>query len=576
MKKIFFAFLLATFLIPGVSLAQAPKFEWVRPIVGNYAPDDPGAETYDFKTDQAGNTYLFGNLYGDDLNFGGGIKLTNTDESGTIFLAKIKPNGAAAWATTITTSQDLTGFTFGYYAPGLALDDEGNIFISGTMESDTLSFGNNITLVRDCSDCSHIFVARYNNDGIAQWVSAITGEEGARQEGGKIAVSGNDIYLTGKCEGPVVNFGGNLSFVDLKSNGFFMEKLSAMNGQAAWVKFLTPESGTSRGYQVKTTPSGEAWVVGIYYDSKIDFGNNLTLDLFHETSGQNYFLAKYSAAGIPLEAVNINSTSYMSILDMAVDAQFGGVYLVCDYSDSLFTSNLPVTNVGEYGSSLLYYIGTDVVSLLDVPYEGEGYGITAVASAPDGDFYASGFYEDETLLVGDTLLPNAGCFDSYLYKGNLSSGREWVRSVGGLGCEAIISPYYGQSLDLNAKGDLYATGAYIMGMQIDGTIRFGSGLLVGRLKSETVAANDPIASQPDFSITPNPTSGAFQIHIGEQSNANNGWLVIHDMQGREVCSQTVNAPIMEVNQALAAGAYSVSFFTERHVVRKKLVVQSGR
>lgn len=574
MKKIFLSCCSACLLFTTVLQAQAPKFEWVRPIVSNYAIDDPGVETYDFRADQSGNTYLYGNLYGDKLDFGGSVKLTNTNDAGTMFLAKIKPNGTADWIRTIVASEDFTGFTFGNYAPGLEVDNSGNVFISGTVQSDTLYFGNNITHARLCNDCEQIFVARYNPEGVPQWVSVVAGNDSTKQQGAKLALSGNSLYLTGNCEGPALDFGGGVSFSNLESQGFFLAKLNASDGKGEWAKFLNPESFYSRGYQVKAASNGDVWVSGVYSDTPIDFGNNITLDVYGEAFRSNYFLAKYSATGTPLSAVNLHSTDYLDILDIDVDQQFGGVYLVCDYSDTLRSGNLTLTQMDEdvSGGSVLYYINNTMAVALDVPYIGDGYAVSAVTAAADGDFYVSGFFDQDELLIGDTLITNEGCFDSYLLRSNLSSGRTWLRGIGGAGCEAIITAYYGQVMDLDAQGNLYVSGAYIVGMQIDGTAKLGSGLLVGKIKAETVSTQDPAVASLDFTITPNPTSGIFQVNLGEMSNSN-GWLVIHDMQGREVYTQTVTTSPVEINQSLATGAYTVSFFTENQVIRKKLVVQ---
>ncbi len=566
MKKTLFLPLLLTF-IAAVSLAQAPKFEWIRTAPTGAGAGDIGAEPYDFKTDKAGNTYLYGTFYSPKLDFGSGVKLDNPDEGDLYFLVKIKPDGTPAWAKAITP----TSTNYDNYASGLAVDDAGNVFISGTLDADMLDFGNNITLARGCTTCTHIFVARYNSSGVPQWAKAISGAESTKQAAGKIALSGNSLYLTGDCQGPEVNFGPGFQFTNLTSDGFFLEKMSTANGNPEWVKFLTLNGSGSSGYQVKVAPSGDVWVVGDYNTEAIEFGNNLRLEAYGAPFNGNYFLARYSPDGTPLEAVNISSSDYLDILDMAVDPALGGVYLVCDFTDSLRTgSALLAYQASDYAGGLLYYFGNTLSSVLTVPYSGDGYGITGVAAAAGGDFYLSGLYNDSELVVGDTTLGNAGGFDSYLMRGNVGGGRKWIRSVGGLGNEAILGGYYGQALDLDAKGNLYASGAYIGGMQIDGNIKLGSGLLVGKLKQETSAAKEPTLVELDFGLVPNPTSGAFQVVLGEKF-AEFHTLVLHDAQGREVLRQAIGGPAVQVEQPLVSGLYTVSLVGEGQVARKKLV-----
>jgi len=201
---------------------------------------------------------------------------------------------------------------------------------------------------------------------------------------------------------------------------------------------------------------------------------------------------------------------------------------------------------------------------------GDGYGITGVAAAADGDFYLSGLYNDSQLMVGDTMLNNAGGFDSYLMRGNVSGGRKWIRTVGGIGNEAIFGSYYGQALDLDGKGNLYANGGYIGGMQIDGTVKLGSGLLLGKLKQETSAAKEPALVELDFGLAPNPTDGAFRVVLGENFTEFHT-LVLHDAQGREVLRHAITGPTVQVEQPLVSGLYSVSVVGEAQLARKKLV-----
>lgn len=553
--------------------AQAPKFEWVRaaPTGGSLA--DLGAETYDFTTDKAGNTYLYGTYYSSKLDFGNGVTLLNPDENEVFFLAKIQPNGTAAWATPIVTVPDTTAL-YANYASGLAVDDAGNVFISGSFDAAALDFGNGISLTRGCSNCSHVFVASYNSSGVVKWVRLISSVDDALQQAGKIAVSGNSLYLTGIFEGPEVDFGPGFQFTNLQSSGFFLEKMNTSDGNPEWVKFPAPNGSSSVGYQVKTTPTGDVWVAGSYDDKAIDFGNKVVLESIGDFSTYNYFLVQYSSKGEALTAINLNSPDYMDILDMSVDGQLGGVYVVCDFSDTLRNGNIPLAYQGsDYAGCLLYSIGGSVSSVLQVPYNGNGYGITGVTAAAGGDYYISGLFDDATLTVGDTMLENKGGFDSYLMRGNVGGGTKWIRSVGGIGNEAITGFYYGQALSLDAKGSLYVNGAYLAGMQIDGNIKLGSGLLVGKLKAETVSAPEPSSAQYDFQLTPNPTSGAFRVDFGK--TLAEGRLVIHDLQGREIYSQKVAAPVTEISQPLATGAYTLSFITEDQVVRKKLVVQTG-
>lgn len=571
MKNTLLSTLLLLFATSLLAQAQAPMFEWARPMPSGSTPDEPGAEPYDFRADAAGNTYVYGIFY-EKIDFGNGISLSPlSTDSEALFLAKLDPDGKALWAKRIV--MPLTDPSISLYndAPGLAIDNDGSVFLSGSLFSSALDFGDGVSLAKTCQfGCSDAFVAKFSASGKALWAKKITSGDALNNTGNKIALHDGHLYLAGDFDGPALDFGNGIQYGTPASRGGFLAKMQASDGKPIWAKFVYNAQGENTStQQVEVASSGEIWLSG-HYDFDISFGGTVQLKAFDGLSRDNYFFARYTADGTPVSAHNLNA-SYIDLLDIDWEPTSGGLYIVCDYGDTLRTGGgLLGISPEDYTGTLLYLSANGIGEVLSVPYSHDGYSVTGVAADQDGDFYMAGFFNSGSMTVAGVDIENQGCFDSYLLKGNLDGTLTWARGVGGTGCEALIGGYYGKCLDLNAEGDLYVSGAYIVGMRFDNFTRLGSGLVTAKINTGTVSATEPSLG-PSFVLAPNPTSGTFQLTLEKMPEAQ-VWLLLHDIQGREVYRQVLNAPTVEVSVGLQTGVYTLSLLSDGGVSQQKLLV----
>ena len=162
---------------------------------------------YSIASDSSGNCYLTGVFIGASI-LGSSTLISNgyTD----IFIAKLDAYGNWIWARQ-------AGGTSGDYVYSLAIDSEGNNYVTGFF-GETASFGN-IVLVSSNAD---LYLAKLDTNGNYIWV---------KQAGGASGVSGNDVstdsfgnsYVTGRFLYSAT-FGNSI----LNSNGadFFITKIS--------------------------------------------------------------------------------------------------------------------------------------------------------------------------------------------------------------------------------------------------------------------------------------------------------------------------------------------------------------
>jgi hypothetical protein len=326
---------------------------WVK---GHYAL---GAEPNDIAIDPAGNIYVTGRFGGDSIKFD---SVTLYNGNGDIFLVKYNNSGDVIWAINCGGSGNA-------FTRKVATGTDGNVFISGSYSSSTISFGTttltnqaspyldvfvskldsvgnfiwtrggggpNSDLIKgmDTDDSGNviitgtfvsyiyfdslyispggIFIVKYDSSGVLIWAENITSSNGAESQGLNIDISGN-IIITGKFSGPTLDF-GQLVLNSNYSFQIFVAKYSS-SGNLIWAN--TDGSiiyNNTTG--IITDNEGNIFVTGVFHGS-IDFGvTTLTSDIPYSYKN---FVFKYDALGNRYWIKGINGTSDGIIFGVTVD-----------------------------------------------------------------------------------------------------------------------------------------------------------------------------------------------------------------------------------------------------------------
>jgi Beta-propeller repeat len=191
---------------------------WIQQPQGDSSAGEGGVAV-----DPAGDIYISG-AFTTNLNFGGGIVLTNTANDnalfGDAFVAKYNSSGAIQWA------QPAGGTDGGFYWD-LALDAQTNVYAAGFLGSDAA-------------------VAKYNSDGMLQWMESASGPPASPVSSSmfKCAVdSTGNCYLAGFYQG-TATFG-----------------TTTLQPQEAWNFFLTEVGQSITGTSVTIQTSGASFGV---------------------------------------------------------------------------------------------------------------------------------------------------------------------------------------------------------------------------------------------------------------------------------------------------------------------------
>jgi hypothetical protein len=224
---------------------------------------------YGIAVDAVDNSYITGSTTGD-------LAGTGNNGSGDIFLAKYDASGNPHWIRQF-------GSTFYDEALGIAVDSNGNIYITGYIN------GND----------ADIFIAKYDASGNQLWIRQFGTI--ASDVGISIAVdtSGNS-YITGYTTGDIAGTGNN------GDKDVFIAKYDA-SGNSIWIKqFGTQTYDSGSGITVDT--SGNIYITGV----------NSYGDIFvasYDTSGNQQWMNQIDttyvnrSSGIALDA---NGNSYIT------------------------------------------------------------------------------------------------------------------------------------------------------------------------------------------------------------------------------------------------------------------------
>ncbi|MCC6412943.1 MAG: T9SS type A sorting domain-containing protein [Saprospiraceae bacterium] len=560
---------LIALLISVVNLsAQIPQFDWINSLsTPGSGPEEVDAFPADMVVDADGNSYHAGN-YIRDILFSNGQTLLLGDFDVAAYVLKRDANGNMLWAKSIQpTEAGISGLD---YAIKIAVDNEGNVYVSGALADTGIKIDGLTLPGTSCiNDCNGLFLMKLDQNGVPQWAKPILGDNLTDHSLGGLTSDGSgNIYMAGNYQGATLDFfGGNTVYQNLPGNGFFMAKFNNQ-GAVDWVRFLEDSSeGEAYNVQIEYTNNLLA-VYGYYYDGLLEFGNNVQIDTF---SQGDYFIAVFQASdGNALWVENLHSSDYIDILDIDVDAS-GRVYLAIDWSVDLKNGSeeISFTNA-DYAATLVRMSPDNIEIPVKIDSYDDSYPISAVTLDAQGNIFAGGYYGSTSSTIIDTTVTNAGGFDALLFAIDASLDLKWARSIGGPNDQGIVNYAYGGILGTDAQGNLYVEGAFIAGMTADGITLSNDGLFSGKINSGSVSLQEPLV-YGGFNIFPNPTSGAFNLQFDE-ALASEVQMVLIDQQGREVHRQNLNGDKLVVNAGLLPGMYTVKVMSDRGVMVQKLMV----
>ena len=242
--------------------------------------------------DNSGNVVVTGYFYSPTITFGTTTLTHGGGFDSDLFVAKLAPTGAWQWVTQAEgASEDIS--------TGIAVDNSGNVAVTGFFFGPTITFG--ATVLTSSGGDRNIFVAKLTPTGAWQWASQAGGSSDDFSQDVAVDNSGN-VVITGLFFSPTISFGATtLTNFSAVNSDLFVAKLTPM-GAWQWAT-LAAGSSSDGGTSVAVDGSGGVMVTGYFTSATISFGaTTLIHPVPNPTPEFNYaiFLARLSSVtGLP-------------------------------------------------------------------------------------------------------------------------------------------------------------------------------------------------------------------------------------------------------------------------------------
>lgn len=550
------------------SLAQLSSIQWLRSMRTPANTQFGDVYPLSLSVDKDGNSTILG-FFTSTVVFDNGQNLVHGGASSNDHLMILRYNktGDLLWKSTIIGNGDSV---FGENAR-MGIDNEGNVVVAGRLSVDLLSFGNNITLSRTCiGNCHEIFIAKYNNNGEAQFAKAVqVANNNQHQIAGIDCDAQGNIYMAGLNGGTAITFedspNSSTTITNLIPEQQFLAKLNP-DGNLIWFRSLEGNSGLAICTILRVSPNGNAYLSGNFGDVPLNFDNNITAIPF---SNNNAYIVKYNTAGTPLWTKSLSGEE-VDILDMDIDAQ-EYVHIICDVKNNLQVGGQTIAAIDESNiGTILKVDSLNTTVALEVGYkETSTYPLFTIAVKPSGDFFAAGVFGGEELTVGNTTLPFPIRTDIAVVAGGDTIPTQAVHFGEG-GFENIENFNYGRMIGIDGDGFVYILGTFFSGGVIGSFNLFNAGMFLTKLNTGTVGILQPHQKEVFCSIMPNPSTGQFLLQMAQKPTE--GWLSVLDMNGKSVFGQPINTEQVILDLNLPNGFYTVTVNDGTIMARNKLVI----
>jgi len=365
-------------------------------------------------------------------------------------------------------------------------DAVGNVYITGTFESATLTIGA-ITLTN--TGGKDMFVAKFDPSGNPIWANNSSGP--GNEYGNDIAVdvTGN-VYVIGSFDGGNVNFGSLPSIVNSGGSDFYVVKYNSM-GIPQWAitnlaGFFAYRDEFGNGIAVDAS---NIYVIGSFNSSTfLVNGQIIQNSTTSSTPPFDIFVLKLNSltgvatwSDVPLGMPTAGTTIDDDDFGTDIDVSSSGDIFITGYFKSVglsFAGLTPLINSGPAGTIDIFaakYFSSGAPAWSVNP-TGSGndfsYAITVDAS---GDVYITGNFDSPLLSLGGISVSNSGTLfsDYFIAKCSPSSSSFiWAKSA-----DANFYPQWnfddvGKDLALDNCGHIYVTGWYNSNV-----INFGTGYI---------------------------------------------------------------------------------------------------
>ncbi|MCW3104199.1 MAG: C-terminal target protein [Bacteroidetes bacterium] len=348
-------------------------------------------------------------------------------------------------ASVSANSQTWTAVASGGGATGdrcnaTCMDAAGNVYITGTINSGTATFGGTTLTSAGVFDG---LVVKYNSSGALQWAIRLGGA--GNDHGLGIVTDGASVYVTGTFVTSMTVGSSPTAYASAGGQDGYVLKLDAASGATTWVATMGGSS-TDSPQAICMDLSGNVYVTGSFFSVPATFGGSsvtptggTSSDLFvTKINPAGTFLWANSGGGAGADNGVGSGICYVPALNEVVltgGATGGGTL---NYGGVSFPAS-----VGAGNDIVLLEVDAATGTFISGATAGGGGssnedGLAACYDAATGDVFFCGYFNSPSLTIGSTTLNNStgagGVDDMFYSRYNPSTNTfTWAKSAGGSG-----------------------------------------------------------------------------------------------------------------------------------------------
>ncbi|MBK5286095.1 MAG: T9SS type A sorting domain-containing protein [Bacteroidia bacterium] len=396
-------------------------------------------------TDSSGHLYVAGSFDSPTITLGT-LTLTNANPTTLdMFIAKYDSLGNVIWA-------HRAGGSNGENAVALSVDNAGNIYVTGSFNSSSITFGAT-TLTNASAPSSDLYVTKYDSSGNVIWAKRAGGTSSDSPEELNIDNVGN-VYITGEFRSTPMTIGTiNLFNTNSTYSDIFTAKYDS-SGNVIWAR-KAGGNDYDNVYSIGADNSGNVFIGGWFYSTTFSFGS---ISIQNNSGVEHIFLAKYDSNGNILWAKALGGNGWADLNSLTCDA-FGNVCIGGSFgTDSIFFgNNLTLPNICPNGDILIAKADS-AGDFLWARNFGDNSGSATQDIYVDGfgNLYLAGQFSGDSITLGQTTLYNNNftMTDIFIAKYDSIGNVIWARSANGNSYD------YTYAITRDNFSNIYVTGIF--------------------------------------------------------------------------------------------------------------------
>ncbi len=542
-------------LISLTNVSKAQSWSWAKS--GTVTHTTESSFGSGVSADQSGNLYAVG-YYGSPTLALASITLSNNGANGDdFFIVKYDVNGSISWAKSF-------GGTGNDEAYGVSTDIYGNVYITGTFDSHTITLGTSTFTNAGGQD---LFLMKLDKNGIVIW---------ARTYGG----SGSDVsnfvgtdshgkpFITGQFASHFLHFGSTILVDTTSQTQPFVVRLDTA-GNILWALTAKGTGGGNGNFGAAacTDTASNLFVAGGFAFSILHIGTDSVLN----NGVTNMFLAKFDSVGNVIWIRAAGGANEDAATGIGAD-RYGNVFVCGSFNSPSITFG--TSSLANEGSSDIFIAkyGPDGSSKWAAGTGGTGIDqAKSIGVDQNGYAYLCGSFGSPSIDFGNGSLVDNGSLNLFLAEYSPIGIPLWSKSSGGSASDYALSAY----TDASGNG-------YIAGYFNSSSVSFGGTTLVATGISNMLVAKIAgitgielfSTAMSEINAYPNPVEDLLNFRFKDPKNAS-GFIVLFNSLGQEMkriaFSGATSTSIAVDDLSNGVYFYSVLDSQKRTIARGKVI-----